>query len=168
MLKYYADWLKMISSDEIKEGMSIVGRWGKTHAAELAITIVGLMLLITSFAPTALNAAARNSFYLRATLCCYLLVWLVLFNRAAETPTYMLAATGMACWFRLDGVTRINIFVISIVLLVTYLFPSDLFPPFIHHFFREHRLKLYAYILFFCWLQYQFFYRLQATLRLAR
>ena len=163
-VNYYADWLKMISSDEIKEGMSIVGRWGKTHSAELAITIGGLILLMTSFAVTTCNADARNSYYSRATLCCYLLVWLVLFNRAAETPTYMLAVTGMACWFRLDGVNRNNILAISLVLLVTYLFPSDLFPPFIHRFFREHHLKPYAFMLFFAWLQYQLFYKAQHRL----
>jgi len=164
-IQYYTDWLKMISSDEIKEGMSIVGHWGKTHAAELAITIGGFILLMSSFAITAINAAARNSFYLRGTLCCYLLVWLVLFNRAAETPTYMLAATGMACWFRIDGAHRNNIFIIGLVILVSYLFLSDVFPPFIHHFFRNHHLKPYAFMLFFAWLQYRFLYKFQQATR---
>jgi hypothetical protein len=160
-IQYYTDWLKMISSDEIKEGMSIVGHWGKTHAAELAITIAGFILLMSSFGLTAIKAAARDSFYVRATLCCYLLVWLVLFNRAAETPTYMLAVTGMACWLRLESANRSNIFIVSLVIMVSYLFPSDLFPSFIHHFFRKYHLKPYAFMLFFAWLQFQFFRKLQ-------
>ncbi len=152
---YYTDWLRMISSDEIKEGMSIVGKWGKTHVSEMIITITGLILLLFNFLMVALNQPTRNIFYFRTTLCCYLLVWLVLFNRAAETPTYMLAITGMALWLGVDGPSRANVFFITLVLLSGYYFASDLFPPFIHHFFRTYHLKPYAFMAFFAWLQYR-------------
>jgi len=163
---YYTDWLKMISSDEIKEGMSIVGKWGNTHTSELLITITGLVLLILSIVSCFFNPIIRRTFYFRGVLCCYLFVWVVLFNRAAESPTYLLAITGMSCWLILDGFKRENSWMAGLIFLVVYLFPSDLFPPFIHHFFRTHQLKPYAFMFFFIYLQFQLFYRINKAVPL--
>ena len=134
---YYKDWLHMISSDEIKEGMSIVGKWGTTHAAELAITVAGFVLLMLSFAPAMFNSTIRNTFYFRAALCCYLLVWMVLFNRAAETPTYMLAVTGMACWFTFDGSIPYQYFNFVPGPFSRVLFSIRYIPPFYSPFFPD-------------------------------
>ncbi|MEP6747670.1 MAG: glycosyltransferase family 87 protein [Bacteroidota bacterium] len=158
-ITYYTDWLKMISSDEIKEGMSVVGKWGKTHTSELFITITALILLVSTFVQPLRHAAIRNNFYFRGLLCCYLLVWVVLFNRAAESPTYLLATTGLAFWFILDGFKKENMYMTSLVLFVSYLFLSDIFPGFIHRFFRVHHMKPYAFMLFFLYLQFQLFYK---------
>jgi hypothetical protein len=154
---YYKEWLKMISGDEIKEGMSIVGKWGTTHASELIITIAGLLLLMATLIQAVRYAVVRNIFYIRAMLLCDLLVWVVLFNRAAESPTYLIAATGMACWLAINEFKKVYIYIASVVLLVSYLFLSDIFPPFIHFFFRKHHMKPYAFMLFFLYLQYQLF-----------
>jgi hypothetical protein len=42
---------------------------------------------------------ARNGVHLRMLFTCFAFIWVVLFNRAAESPTYHLAATGLALWF---------------------------------------------------------------------
>ena len=139
--------------------MSVVGKWGTTHTSELFITITALILLIITFVQPLLDAGIRNNFYFRGMLCCYLLVWVVLFNRAAESPTYLLAVTGLAFWFILDGFKKENIYITSFVLFVSYLFLSDIFPGFIHRFFRIHHMKPYAFMLFFLYLQLQLFYK---------
>jgi Glycosyltransferase family 87 len=151
----YTGWLKMISSDEIKEGMSLIGVFGKTHAGELFITITGLLLLCTSFAVAFRHPSVRGNFYFRALICCYLFVWVVLFNRAAESPTYQLAITGVACWFVLKGYNRRNLYIISILMISVYLLPSDLFPAVFHYSFKHYHLKIYPFLLFFLYLQYQ-------------
>ena len=151
----YTDWLKMISSDGIKEGVSIIGVFGKTHQAELFITITGFLLLVISFVTTLKRSAAGNTLYFRGLLCCYLFLWVVLFNRAAESPTYQLAITGIAYWFALDGLKRKNVFIITILFVYVYLLPSDLFPAVFHQFFRQYQLKVYPFLLLFFYLQYQ-------------
>ncbi|GAC1428122.1 MAG: glycosyltransferase family 87 protein [Chitinophagaceae bacterium] len=160
----YTDWLKIISSDEIKEGMSIIGISGKTHQSELYITIAGFLLLCISFLVV---FRYRNQFYFRGLLYCYLFLWVVLFNRAAESPTYQLAVTGVAYWFVLDGYKRKHFYFISALLLYVYLLPSDLFPAVFHRFFKQYHLKVYPFILYFLYLQFQTFYNARKSTSLA-
>jgi len=156
---YYTDWLKMISSDEIKEGMSLMGMLGKTHTAELITLASGVGLLVLSLVTTMYRTRIRYDVYSRGIIFCYLLVWVVLFNRAAETPTYFIAMTGVALWFVLDGPRKENLFLVGALFVFVYLLPSDLFPPLIHRFFRKQQLKAYPYILFFFYLQFRLWFR---------
>ncbi len=151
----YTDWLKMISSDEIKEGMSVIGILGKTHMAELLVTIAGLLLLCTSIGMALRYPELKKQFHFRGLLCCYLFLWVVLFNRAAESPTYQLAVTGFACWSAVDGYSRRNRWIIGGLLAFVYLLPSDLFPVLFHRVFKEYHLKVYPFLFFFLYLQYQ-------------
>ncbi|MEO5681119.1 MAG: glycosyltransferase family 87 protein [Chitinophagaceae bacterium] len=153
----YTDWFQMISSDGIKESISLIGVFGHTHSHELYITLAGFLLLLLSVAPSVRYAAVRNNFHFRGLLCCYLFVWVVLFNRAAESPTYQLAITGFAYWFALLGYHRKNIYIAAVLMLLVYVLPSDLFPAIFHQVFRDYHLKIYPFTLFYLYLQYQLF-----------
>ena len=151
-LNLYTAWLQLIGSDEIKEGLSIIGIWGKTAGAERVLSIAGLLLL----AATLVTACRRPaSLYRNSLLCSYLLVWVVLFNRTAESPTYLLAITGIACWLFNGTPTRLKAIAAGLLLLLVYILPSDLFPAAAHQFFRQYQLKVYPFIACFLLLQYQ-------------
>jgi len=59
-----------------------------------------------------------------------LLLWVVLFNHMSESATYVIAVGGMAIFFSGDFI-RINLknaTVLAMVLLLTILGPTDLYP----------------------------------------
>lgn len=163
----YTDWFKMISSDEIKEGMSVIGIFGKSHINELLVTLVGLLLLCINFAGILLSPAVLSNFNFRALFCSYLLLWVVLFNRAAESPTYQLAVTGLAFWVAVEGIHRKNLYCAGAILFIVYFLPSDLFPAVIHRMFREYHLKVYPFLLFFLYLQYRLLQLIMTSARPA-
>ena len=167
-VEYYRQWLAMIGSDTIKESISVTGIFGKTHANEWLITIVAVLLLIISFAYTLRRPFLKVQLYSRTWLCCYLLVWVVLFNRAAESPTYQLAITGIACWMAASEYKRAHIYLGVLFLFLLYVLPSDLFPAFFHRCFSDYQLKVYPFLVAFLYMQYQvIFGNLPAPVRTA-
>jgi hypothetical protein len=142
LINLYTDWLKMIGSDEIRESMSLIGlarNWGIT---ESVMSIFGGLLLIV-FAWANLLAGRFNKGLL---LLSWLLLWVVLFNRAAESPTYLLAATGAALWLAAIRFTGNWLWISLAFVLVVYVTDSDLFPAF-HQYFYDNQLKVFAYLL---------------------
>lgn len=151
----YKDWLQMISSDEIKESLSLIGVFGQSHKAELLITLVGLLLLFAVFAVSLLYPGRKDSMPYRALLCCYLFIWVVLFNRAAESPTYQLAVTAMGYWLAINHFKRWQCYFTAAVFIAVYVIPSDLFPAIFHGIFNRYNLKVYPFAVFFFLLQTQ-------------
>ena len=76
----------------------------------------------------------KHKFYrFRLLTLASVLIWVVIFNHRAESPTFVIAMAGIAIWFVSSPKTKWNIglFVSSIVL--TSLALSDAFPSFVRH-----------------------------------
>lgn len=60
----------------------------------------------------------------------YLLLWVILFNHAAESPTYIIAVAGVAVWAlcQKSENSRVTYITLGIVLLFTQLSPTDVYP----------------------------------------
>ena len=58
-----------------------------------------------------------------------LLIWIVIFNPKAESPTYIIAMTGVAIWFVAQKRTRLTIVLLAFAILFTSFISTDLFPP---------------------------------------
>jgi hypothetical protein len=58
-----------------------------------------------------------------------LLIWVVIFNPKAESPTYIVAMTGVAIWFIAQKSTRLTVILLILAILFTSLSGSDLFKP---------------------------------------
>ncbi|MFN3793203.1 MAG: glycosyltransferase family 87 protein [Chitinophagaceae bacterium] len=74
---------------------------------------------------------AETSFQL--TYLAQLLIGLVIFSSSAESPTYVIAVTGFAIWYVLQGPTPpLHIYLLLFLLLILTVFsPTDLFPRYI-------------------------------------
>lgn len=74
---------------------------------------------------------AETSFQL--TYLAQLLIGLVIFSSSAESPTYVIAVTGFAIWYVLQGPTPpLHIYLLLLLLLILTVFsPTDLFPRYI-------------------------------------
>lgn len=150
-LGLYAGWLKMISSDEIRESMSVLGVARPWGIGETFVTAAGGLLLL--FTLILLSRAKTGA---RLSLLSYLLVWVVLFNRAAESPTYQLALMGLGLWLAMHGFRGKWLLGGLMLILMVYLASSDLF-PFIHQYFYDHQVKVLAFSIPFLLMQYEVF-----------
>lgn len=64
----------------------------------------------------------------RFFLLASILIWVVIFNHKAESPTYIIAMSGVGIWFFASERSRVNILLLSLAILMVTLMNSDLFP----------------------------------------
>jgi hypothetical protein len=85
-----------------------------------------------------------------------LLIWVVIFNRAAESPTYVIAMTGVGIWFIAQKITPFTIGLLVFAILFTSLSCTDLFPPYVRkHYFTPYGIKALPCIVIWAVLQFQ-------------
>lgn len=107
------------------------------------------MWMIMAFAHVALNDSIRFAIQLAgiATFCIrylrvkvfdnphfrYLLpasimIWRIVFNHLAESPMYIIAATGIALWYAQSQRSRLYLALLTGVFVLSSLSPTDVFP----------------------------------------
>jgi len=60
-----------------------------------------------------------------------ILIWIVIFNHKAESPTYILAVTEIAVWLFTQKNNRLNLIFLIFAFIFTELSSTDFFPLFI-------------------------------------
>lgn len=75
-----------------------------------------------------------------------ILIWIVIFNHKAESPTFIIAMTGVSLWFVKSEKSSINIVLFVIAFILTSLSPTDIFPGYL----REEFVKTYTLKAFPC------------------
>ena len=84
------------------------------------------------------------------------LIWSVIFSPGAESPTYIIAMTGVAIWFVVSEKTPLNIGLLVFAFILTSLSPTDLFPHYIHYeIIQAHALKALPVVLIWFKVIYQ-------------
>jgi hypothetical protein len=85
-----------------------------------------------------------------------LLVWCVIFNHLAESPSFVIALCGVALWFVNEKATPITIFLLALTLLLSSLSPTDLFPKYLReHYVIPYVLKGLPCVLVWIYMQYE-------------
>jgi Glycosyltransferase family 87 len=126
-LKDYREWLVVIASDTIKEKFSLYGilelvHW---HVQEVYVLLVALATL-SLFIVTQYSHKSRVT----AHAVAFLLVWVVVFNRAAEAPTYIIAIAGAILWYLSRPYTLASSILFWVTILIASIFPTDVFKAF--------------------------------------
>jgi hypothetical protein len=57
-----------------------------------------------------------------------ILVWCTIFNNAVESPSFIIAITGVSIWYIADAKSKLNLFLLIFALILTSFSHSDLFP----------------------------------------
>jgi hypothetical protein len=55
-------------------------------------------------------------------------MWMLIFNHKAESPTFIIAVTGIAIWFFSAAREKVDVVLMVLVFILTCLSPTDLFP----------------------------------------
>jgi hypothetical protein len=59
------------------------------------------------------------------------LIFQVIFNPVAESPTYITAVTGVVCWWVVSPRTLLDRVLLISCFVLTILSPTDIFPPYL-------------------------------------
>ncbi|MGZ3884716.1 MAG: glycosyltransferase family 87 protein [Bacteroidia bacterium] len=130
LLQQYMNWAEMLRHDHsISYG---IGLLGLLHTSPLPVNksvfllsgIVFLLLPLINYKSWSLGSYKLN--YL-----CLILVWMVIFNHKAESPSYILAFAGCALWAYTNGLTKPRLIVLILCFVFSSLACTDLCPHYI-------------------------------------
>jgi hypothetical protein len=122
-VQYYRAWFEVISGNGIMESYSIYGVLKNLHETLpeglillSALTILGAFLTIQFF-----NKEKNKSHILA-----FLLIWVIVFNRASESATYIIAMAGCCIWYLSRPKNKISTILFWTTILVSTLIPTDI------------------------------------------
>lgn len=155
LLLQYQYWGVMLQQDhDASLGISVAGflssvfHWQHIKAAVLA---VGAFLFVL---PLVSVKRYQNESY-RFLYLASVLLWVVIFNHKAESPTFVIAVAGVAVWYFLERHKRFGLrhLLLLLVLLFTSLSSTDLFPKVVRlSFIQPYNFKVLPCILVWLWI----------------
>jgi uncharacterized membrane protein YcfT len=132
--------------------MNVLRDWLHIDADKSIVQAAGVVLLSGTAMLYWKNADRQNGLHLLANV----LIWVVIFNHKAESPTFVIAAVGVGLWYALSlrGPWETALFVFAAVF--TVLNATDLFPAFIRKgFFADYAVKALPCVLIWCMSTFQ-------------
>ena len=128
----YVWWWELLRDDHSASiGLSVPGwleTWFGWQAPKLGVTLAGMALLIASVIAVNRLPSTVN----RSLLWASVLIWVVIFNHKAESPTFVIALCGVALWYLTDETpVRWKKILFWTAFAFASLSPTDMFPRFL-------------------------------------
>jgi hypothetical protein len=158
IIQSYGDWYDSLVAKNLEnavssyQDISVTGMmrriFGNRNLSNLIILIPALII----FALQYVRVKLYDDFRYQLALLASTLLFVVLFSSSSESPTYIIAMTGVAIWFILqeNPYRKSVIALLVFALLLTSFSPTDLIPKAGRIFIREYSLK--ALPCLFVWL----------------
>jgi hypothetical protein len=129
LLFLYQSWVHLVLQDRSASvGMSVEGileTWGHLPPSANTVTLIGLLL----FCVPLLRVGRYKDYAFRILMLSSVLIWIVIFNHKAESPTFIIAMAGIGIWYfakKNPGALDLGLLIGALVL--TSLSVSDLVP----------------------------------------
>jgi hypothetical protein len=155
LIAQYEGWRAISGTDSLKRGYSVMQMLEQITRAGLPnwpVQLVGVLILL---APVVVQRWRWHDWDLRRLYLCSVLVFCVAFNHLAESPTFVIAITGVGIWFAtIARPSRWEWALLGFVVVFTILASSDLMPRSIQRdFFDRYRFKTVPLIV--VWIELQ-------------
>ncbi|WP_031530582.1 glycosyltransferase family 87 protein [Dyadobacter crusticola] len=129
----YKSWGNLLSNDHsISDGISVIGwlrTWFGLEFNKTYVSVAGAIL----FCIPLLRINAYSNYTFRILMLASVLIWVVIFNHRAESPTFIIAVAGVALWYYSQLPSKANYILLILALVFTILSPTDLFPKFVRN-----------------------------------
>ncbi|MGZ3903036.1 MAG: glycosyltransferase family 87 protein [Bacteroidia bacterium] len=132
LIETLQNWIKTVSDDSrdkfIFNSPSLVGAnytWFSHPVNHYYIQLTGLLL---AFAPLVklIRKQVDTNFIL--LYLAFIMIFVVIFNHAAESPTYIIAISGAAIWYVISPRSMINNILLILLFVACTLLPTDIYP----------------------------------------
>ncbi len=141
LAEQYQAWASISRADAVARGYSVmehVHLWLGTDWPNWPIQLVGLAILLAPLLRLSHWGLPRFRLFFLASL----LMFCVLFNHKAESPSFVVALAGVAIWFAISDRGATTWTALAVVMVGTVLSASDAMPEALQQrFFEPYRLK---------------------------
>ncbi len=124
----YSSWLNLLKWDyQGSHGLSVMNwlrSWFNLEVPKNYILVPGLILLLLPL----LKFKKFDDYGFRIMFLASILIWVVIFNHKAESPTYVIAISGVALWYFIQVRKIENLLLLVFAFVFTSLSPTDIFP----------------------------------------
>lgn len=124
----YKSWWNMLANDHsISEGLSVVGwltTWFGWDVNKTLLSGLGVVF----FCLPLLRVKQYSSYIFRIWLLASVLLWVIIFNHKAESPTFIIAVCGVALWYFSQAPKTNNFVLLLLTFVFTILATTDIFP----------------------------------------
>jgi hypothetical protein len=128
LIQQYQNWLVLLQNDHsLSIGYSMMGwleTWFGFTELKNTVLIPGVLLLLVPLVRIKHYSSLQFRYWFMASV----LIWMVIFNHKAESPTFIIAIAGVAIWYFSQEKTTLNLILILLALVFTILSPTDIFP----------------------------------------
>lgn len=148
---YYISWVELLTGSTIKEDGSLLGF---LHMIWRVDDTIILIVAIAGLAAVFITGLVRRQTITPWLVAAYLLIWIVIFNQSTESPTYIMAVTGVGFGLLLLPYNKWITILLCTTFVVTCLCPTDLVPKAINVIAVNYRVKAlpcFAVLLFLQW-----------------
>jgi hypothetical protein len=125
-------WVKAVSEDAndkfIANSPSLIGinyTWLSRPFNHFYIELAGLVLVFVPLIKLIKKQTDGNFILLYLS---FIMLFVVIFNHAAESPTYVIAITGAAIWYVVSPKSLTNHILLAILFIACILLPTDIYP----------------------------------------
>jgi hypothetical protein len=170
----YVWWAELLRNDHVASvGLSVHGwleSWFGFEPPKMTLTVIGLGALAASvyagipgvfkarIFPADPPAGPSGAPVFRILAWASILLWVVLFNHKAESPTFVIAMCGAAFWYVSSERTTWQTSLLWIAFIFSSLSPTDIFPRYLReHLVQPYVLKAVPLILIWGVVSYQLF-----------
>jgi len=154
----YQNWLQLLADDHSGSFgysfMGVLNSWFGLNSGKDVLVLLGLSALILPF----IFIKKYRDMQYRINWFAALLIWLVIFNHKAESPTFIIAFAGIALWLFTSAPKQAVILLGVLAFVFTSLAPTDLFPLAVRKsFFEPYAIKAVPCILIWIYLIFNLF-----------
>lgn len=153
LVAQYENWWQLLANDPPGgmnySFMTLLERTVGLKAGDIYFLVPGVILLLAPLAR--MKHYGESSF--RFLYLCSVLIWVVIFNHKAESPTYCIAFIGIAMWFILGEKTDLRKIAMLLAFILVALAPTDLFPKYVRvNYLDPYALKALMPVLIWLWI----------------
>lgn len=131
LLFLYKSWGHLLANDySASYGVSVMGWWHTWFNMDISkqlFMLVAAAIFMAPFLPILYNRESRYNLGMLASV----LIWVVIFNHKGESPTYIIALTGVAIWyFTQERPSTLDTVLVLLTLVFTSFSSTDLITPY--------------------------------------
>jgi hypothetical protein len=144
----YTSWGHLLDNDHsISYGLSVMGwlhAWFGIDPGKQITLFSGVILFLVPL----IRIKEYQNYTFRFLTLTSILIWVIIFNHKAESPTFIIAMAGIALWFITGEKNALNITLFVSAFILTSLSPTDIFPRFLReNYVTPYMLKVFPCIL---------------------